>query len=574
MRARRGQGLGVRMKSRHGWTSRCSRKNRALTCRAGGPPVQTPATRRLADNPNSGLLGFSSEVQERYEATTSAAQRKERAQFFTPTPVAAFMATLFSRFPKYVRVLDAGAGTGTLAAAVCERILRLRSPRHIELVLYETDPHVAMLLNENIEHCRSILEQSKHRMAYTIRQEDFILTNPQTFHQKMLFDIPSECDGFDLVIMNPPYFKIQKATEYAQVMERIIHGQPNIYALFMAVGAELLRPGGELVAITPRSFCSGLYFRSFRRWFLQRMSLRHIHLFESRTETFRGANVLQESVITLTRRSADRDATITMSTSYGGDLQQTPSTRQTPTARVIDDTCGHMVIRIPEKAEDERIMDLVEAWPKRFPDHGLRVSTGPVVMFRAREFLVSSPNVANAAPLLSLHNVRPFETVWPVHKNGKPTGFKVCPTSLNRRLLVPTENYVLLRRFSAKEERRRLTAACFLKTSTSVPYLALENHLNYVYHAERALTDNETYGLAALFNSALLDRYFRAISGNTQVNATELRTMKFPDLEKLERMGRRVRLVRRFIPRQVELIVLEELGVHTRVQRYVMEFAR
>ena len=131
-----------------------------------------------------------------------------------------------------------------------------------------------------------------------------------------------------------------------------------------------------------------------------------------------------------------------------------------------------------------------------------------------------------SAPLLEPHNVRPFETVWPVERRGKPTAFRVCQASLKH--LVPTRNYVLLRRFSAKEERRRLTASWLLRAEESRPYLALENHLNYVYHADRELTVEETYGLTALFNSALLDRYFRVISGNTQVNATELGPSGFP----------------------------------------------
>ena len=97
-----------------------------------------------------------------------------------------------------------------------------------------------------------------------------------------------------------------------------------------------------------------------------------------------------------------------------------------------------------------------------------------------------------------------------------------------------------MRRFSAKEERRRLTASCLIGASQPGPYVALENHLNYVYHAKRALSLDETYGLAALFNSALLDRYFRTISGNTQVNATELRTMPLPALKMIAAIGRKI----------------------------------
>lgn len=128
-----------------------------------------------------------------------------------------------------------------------------------------------------------------------------------------------------------------------------------------------------------------------------------------------------------------------------------------------------------------------------------------------------------------------------------------------------------MRRFSAKEERRRLTASCFLKANATSDYVALENHLNYVYHAERELSTNETYGLAALFNSALLDRYFRTLSGNTQVNATELRTMSFPDLKTLALIGGRIKKLRNFTMDRTENIVLDELGVNGTLERYLME---
>ena len=102
--------------------------------------------------------------------------------------------------------------------------------------------------------------------------------------------------------MNPPYFKLRKDSAHAKLMEKIVHGQPNIYAFFMALAARLLKQNGEIVAITPRSFCNGLYFRGFRHWYFERVALDHIHIFESRTETFKHSNVLQESIITKVHR--------------------------------------------------------------------------------------------------------------------------------------------------------------------------------------------------------------------------------------------------------------------------------
>jgi len=237
----------------------------------------------------------------------------------------------------------------------------------------------------------------------------------------------------------------------------------------------------------------------------------------------------------------------------------------------MDRSTGDSIIRVPASEEDFAILEAVESWPDRFSDLGLRVSTGPVVTFRAREFLLHDLNDTNAAPLLSTFNVKPFETLWPTAHKKHPNAFKVCTASM--KLLLPAQNYVLLRRFSAKEERRRLTASCFIGAFQAGPYVALENHLNYVYHPKRPLSLDETYGLAALFNSALLDRYFRTISGNTQVNATELRTMPLPALKTIAAIGRKVQALSVLRGNAVEQIVLDSVGINGSLGQYLMEAA-
>jgi adenine-specific DNA-methyltransferase len=321
-----------------------------------------------------------------------------------------------------------------------------------------------------------------------------------------------------------------------------------------------------MIAITPRSFCNGLYFREFRRWFLERMALDHIHLFESRTETFR--EVLQESVITASHRLGEQSRMVTISTSYGCNLRSAKC-RSLLTSSVIDNSCGHMIVRIPAREKDLAIAEAFDSWPRRFPDLGLRISTGPVVMFRATQFLLPRLEGENTAPFLSVFNVKPFQTEWPLIHKKHPTAFKVCPDS--QRLLLPTQNYVLLRRFSAKEERRRLTASCLLASDVCHSFVALENHLNYIYHAERELTCDEVYGIAALFNSSLFDRHFRTISGNTQVNATEIRSMKFPTLDIVAEIGRKIRELAVLDIDAVELIVLRELGINGEVMEHLLE---
>ena len=125
------------------------------------------------------------------------------------------------------------------------------------------------------------------------------------------------------------------------------------------------------------------------------------------------------------------------------------------------------------------------------------------------------------------------------------------------KLLVPNQNYVLLRRFSAKEERRRLVAAPYFAELNGA-FIGIENHLNYIYRPNGQLADEETLGLAVLLNSALLDIYFRIFSGNTQVNATELRKLPLPPLETIIALGH----LTKDTDTEIDVLVNTVLGVY------------
>lgn len=496
-------------------------------------------------------------------------RQKEIGQFFTPAPVASFMASLFDSIPPRLCVLDPGAGIGVLSAAVCERVARLRSPREVEIHLYETDKDLLPALHSTMERCQALLRQRGHVLEFAVHPKDFILQGPSSVDSDDLYGSSGEA-VFDAVIMNPPYSKIRGASKYARTMSNVVHGQPNLYALFMAAAAGVLKPGGQLVAITPRSFANGPYFRSFRRWFLKRMALTRLHVFESRRDAFEEARVLQENVITVARRQDSPERTILISQSEGKGNLTSLSTISLPTPRVIDDTNGQSIVRMPASGLAVRVMEAVDRWPTRFREFGLRVSTGPVVLFRAAEFVCRGKHVPEAAvPLLSVQNVHPFRILWPATTDRKTWSLIVSDES--KHLLVPSANYVLIRRFSAKEEARRLTACPLLKRAFPYAHFALENHLNYIFHAERSLSESEAFGVAAVLNSYTLDVYFRTISGSTQVNAAEIRDLPFPDLDTVDRLGCRAQIADLADPVAVESAVLEALSINGSIRKALLK---
>lgn len=455
-------------------------------------------------------------------------------QFFTPLPVARFMAELLPLSEGSIRVLDPGAGIGILSCALCEV-----SNNDLELVAYEIDGELADYLDACLSYAQGWLKSRNRCLNYTIIRSDFVLSCGDALYK-------STNKPFDLVISNPPYFKLSKADPRTQVAERVVHGQPNIYALFMAISAALLRAGGYAAFITPRSYTAGQYFSRFRQYFFSQMRPRAIHLFGSRRDVF--YDVLQESLIMLAERSTEACEVI-LSSSVDFDFSRL--TRRTKTmAQILGED---YVLHLPLSEQDDAVAAVVRSWNGRLRQYGLEISTGPVVPFRAANLITSVGDVPSThAPLIWMQNVRPMRCDWPVRHKGQYIALAGAD-----RLLLPNRNYVLLRRFSAKEERQRLTAAPYL-AELDTPVIGLENHLNYIHRPDGWLTEDETRGLAVLLNSTFMDSYFRIFNGNTQVSATELRKLPLPPLSEIVELGR----VAAYSDHDVDRLTAEVLGLY------------
>jgi adenine-specific DNA-methyltransferase len=97
--------------------------------------------------------------------------------------------------------------------------------------------------------------------------------------------------------------------------------------------------------------------------------------------------------------------------------------------------------------------------------------------------------------------------------------------------------YVLVKRFSAKEEPRRVVATVIGPSDLPGDAFAFENHLNVLHCRRAGLAEDLARGLAAFLNTTTVDQYFRQFNGHTQVNATDLRSLRYPSREELVRLG-------------------------------------
>ena len=485
--------------------------------------------------------------------------RKTHGQFFTLPIIARFMAGFSLPLDSGAHVVEPGAGAGILTAAMAEHVVRQGQCRAWRATAYETDVSLRPVLTLALGYARHWSNRWGVRFEFEIRLEDFILANASLLRPTPLFDSADERESPHLVIANPPYFKVPKSDPRVAIMAEVVHGQPNIYALFMAAAAKTLRPGGRLIFITPRSFCSGPYFRQFRKWFFQMVALERVHIFESRTEAFSRDEVLQENLILTARKTSTKPDFVDISSSRGAhDLAQAGS-RRVPLSDVLDLTTSETVLSIPIGPADGAVRDAFNRWPDRLRSLGLEISTGPIVPFRTNA-LVSEDDDSTTAPVVWVQHVGRMAVTWPLLRFSKPQRIRIERGTY--RLLLPNTNYVLVRRFSAKEENSRITAAPYLKGDLASTFLGVENHVNYIRRPGGSLSEVEAVGLAAFLNSRWVDSYFRLSSGNTQVSATELRHLPMPPLEAIRRIGNRLRQSGEVSPvALINQVVGEELGL-------------
>jgi len=452
-------------------------------------------------------------------------RRSELGQFMTGADVASFIATFFDVGTEPMRLLDPGAGVGSLAAAVVERFRR-EAAGGLSVTAVEIDEVLARALQRTLEDLATTFG-----VETELVRDDFI-----SWGADRAAGFPAmNFEPFDLIVMNPPYRKI--ATNSAERL-RVSHlgvEVSNLYAAFVAVAARLLRPGGQLVAIIPRSFANGPYFRRFRADFLRRMSLRRLHVYGARDSAFGDDAVLQENVILQAVRGGERRPVL-VTTSSGVD-DHLLSYREVPYDQVVRADDPDQFIHLPVDELGAAVSARVRTLGGTLPAVGCAVSTGRVVDFRTRANLRQEP-CAESAPLIYPTHLREGRVQWPAVGGRKPNGLAI--NEATKALLLPNGCYVLVKRFSSKEEPKRVVAVASMPEHIPRDLVAFENHLNVFHDKNHGLPRAFARGLACYLNSTLVDLYFRQFNGHTQVNATDLRQLPYPTREQLQALGEAV----------------------------------
>jgi len=458
------------------------------------------------------------------------ASRKALGQFFTSKAAARFMAGMFSApVQASIKILDPGAGSGILSAAVLEAVeQRFGNVREIELTCYENNLDIIPLLEANIEHMKRALNAS---LTVNIVKDNYILAQSDDFSGT--FMASANPRKFDWIIGNPPYFKLTKDAPEARSMREVCFGAPNIYFLFATMSLFNLRENGEMVYIVPRSWTSGAYFARFRNYLLKNGRLTNVHLFASRDKVFDAENVLQETLIIKLKKTNTTPSLIKITSSLDSSNFGNISEVSVPYQIVVSGS--ERYVYLATSREEIDVLEKVNSMGSPMPSIGLKMKTGLTVDFRNRELLRNDLG-DHVVPLFYAQHIKDGRVVFPIGKDNEYLSDELPSiVQLNR-------NYLFVKRFTAKEERRRLQCAIYLANQyPEYQKISTENKINFIDTIDDTeMSEELVYGLYIILNSTLYDMYYRILNGSTQVNASEINTIPVPARKDLERMGQKL----------------------------------
>ena len=451
-----------------------------------------------------------------YISSMSKQKRKKYGQFFTDINTARFMVKLFSDVDdkETINILDPGAGTGILSCALIERFENNDKIKTINLTCYEDDSNVINILTKNLEEIKN---NSCKTININIINDNYILS--QKFSIK---DNKNESMKYDFIISNPPYLKISTKAQESIHMKEVCYGAPNLYFLFASMSIYNMKAEGEMVYIMPRSWTSGAYFSKFREYMINNTKLLNIHLFSSREKVFKSENILQETIILRLKKTQNTKNNIIVTSSYSTDDITNSNLIEIPYDVVVSNVNNYVFLPIDAKEFD--------------------------VLKKINKF-------ENTIPLLYSQHIKGGRIKFPIGRENEYLKTE------KKGLIQKNENYLMVKRFTSKEENRRIQCAMYLASEyPKYKYISTQNKINFIVGENTELTPNVLFGLYVIFNSTIYDMYYRILNGSTQVNSTEINCMPIPALYDVGELGKKLAQYNEFSTSLCDKILEEYYG--------------
>ncbi len=475
-------------------------------------------------------------------------------RLFTKKDTAALMASILELDMKKssYTVLDAGAGTGILAAAVIEEICK-RAPmcRHIFLTCFENNETFLPMLENNLERIR---KKARHdynvKVYFTVYNENYIVDSKN--HYTVTFFDTVE-DKYDIIISNPPTVLYEKDSSEALLAGGVTQLKIGAPFLFLKTAAKHLEALGQLVMILPTTYATASQLKPLRKEIADKLALKRLHLFVGKPKNQKRAVPLKKNIIVSYKNEPKSDTVdITTSLDLGHEISPTASLSYSFIVNEHDGT-----LTLPKSAEEAKIVKYFSDFPETLSSLGLKMHTGLIVDSKCEGLLFTEP-IKSSVPL-----IRPAAM-----KNGTiqfPQPIKrqyIAP--VNPSLIQKNKNMIIIKRVPAKSDDKFLNPSIYMASQLpSYRYISTHNKINFIDTKDKngEMCARLAFGLFALLNSTIYDRYVSIISKSKQINSKEMQQLPLPPRNIIENIGMRLMAMRQTSVKACDSIVNPTLHI-------------
>ena len=458
-------------------------------------------------------------------------------RLFTKKDTAALMAGMLKidASKGVYTILDPGAGTGILAAAAIEHLCKnAPNAKQIFITCYENDPVFLPMLHDNLERIR---KKCRHdygvRLYVTVYEEDY-LVDSKNHYTVSFFDAVE--DKFDIIICNPPTDLVEKGSVAADTVGGVTQLKISAAFLFARLAAKHLEEGGQLVIMLPTTVASASQLTSFRREMASTLALEKIHLFIGKQKNAKRAIPLKKNIILAYKRGErSKNIEITTSVDNGKAASALPPV---PYGFIVDENDGSLTL--PKSVEDTKIVSYISAFPETLSSLGLKMSTGLVIDSKCEGLLFTEP-IKGSLPLLRPSAIKNGQISFPQPVKRQ----YIAP--VNQSLIQKNKNMIIIKRIPAKSDDRFINSAIYMAAQLpAYRYISTHNKINFIDTKDPNLEicPRLAFGLFALLNSTIYDRYVSIMSKSKQINSKEMRDLPLPPRNIIENIGMRLMAVK------------------------------
>lgn len=477
-------------------------------------------------------------------------------RFFTKKNTARLMASMLKLDMQRTAytILDPGAGTGILCAALIERICKeCDSCKQIFVTCYENNPVFLPVLKDNLERIR---KKCRHdygvRLFVTVYEENYITDSKN--HYTVTFFSSVE-DKYDLVICNPPTELYDKDSDEAEIAGGVTQVKIGAPFLFAKMAAKHTEDGGQLAIMLPTTVASASSLVGFRQEMCERLSLLSIHLFIGKQKNKSRAIPLKKNVI-LSYGKTEKPSFVNITTSTDdGSAESITVLPSLEYGFVVDEHDGSLTL--PKSIEDTKIVKYISAFPETLSSLGLKMSTGLVIDSRCEGLLFSEP-IKGAVPVIRPAAIDGGAVSFPMPVKRQYIA------AVNQNVIQKNKNMIMIKRVPAKSDERFLNSAIYMAAQLpAYRYISTHNKINFIDTKDKNLEmpARLAYGLFALLNSTIYDRYISIVSKSKQINSKEMRALPLPPRNIIENIGMRLMAARQTSVKACDAIVNPTLHI-------------